>query len=87
MELTDRQRRLQERLATAATMANDAQGRYARLKALCQHAYAESEFGGAYCAVCGDRGGWYCPSSPTHLCVYSASFDCCDFCGEPEERK
>lgn len=87
MELTEQQRKLQERLAKAAGRANDAAGLYARLKAMCKHVYAASEYGGAYCAVCQERGGWYCPDSPDHLCKYSKSYDWCDFCGEPEERK
>lgn len=87
MELTEQQRKLQSRLQGAARRANDAQGIYARLKAMCKHAYEQAEYGGAYCAVCGDRGGWWCPTSPTHVCQYSRDFDSCDFCGEPEERK
>lgn len=87
MELTEQQRKLQERLAKSAAKANSAAGVYARLKARCKHVYKQTEYGAAYCAVCGDRSGWWCPDSADHLCHYSKDYDCCDFCGEPEERK
>lgn len=41
------------------------------------------------CDKCGlrDYNSWYCKQSPNHKCQYSISYDCCDFCGNPEERK
>ena len=39
------------------------------------------------CRICGEDGGWWCPDSPDHLCLYTDDFDQCDFCGQPEERK
>ncbi len=40
------------------------------------------------CVGCGKRfDGWWCPSSPDKQCHYSSNYDCCDYCGEPEERK
>lgn len=45
-------------------------------------------YGSALCWICGHYfGGWYCPDSPDHLCHYSKSYDCCDYCHQPEERK
>ena len=42
----------------------------------------------AICNVCDRDFGWYCTTSPLHKsCVYTVSFDCCDYCGQPEERK
>lgn len=34
-------------------------------------------------------GDWECKDSPTEQCVYTTEigFDCCIFCGLPEERK
>lgn len=31
--------------------------------------------------------GWRCPTSPTGRCYYTRSFEECDYCGQPEERK
>jgi hypothetical protein len=32
--------------------------------------------------------GWLCPESPTGVCEYEkGDWDCCDFCGDPGERK
>lgn len=43
---------------------------------------------GAKCSICGKRlNEWYCPKSEDHLCHYSRSWDSCDFCGMPGERK
>jgi hypothetical protein len=51
------------------------------------HSWTPNAFGGAVCK-CGTHAyGWYCPTSPTKLCVYAKSFDSCDYCGDPEERK
>ena len=50
----------------------------------------EGPYGGRQCATCGKAlDGWFCPSNPdgTARCRYSESMDCCDFCGQPEERK
>ena len=41
----------------------------------------------AICPVCGESFGWWCPKSPDGKCHYSKSFDSCDYCGNPEERK
>ena len=87
MELTDKQWRLQQRIANAKAAACNAENRLARYKAMCQHVYAQSAGESSYCVVCGNFGGWYCPENPTHVCQYSRDFDSCDFCGEPEERK
>jgi hypothetical protein len=45
------------------------------------------DWGGARCCICNVNHGWYCPDSPDHSCHYSQSYDSCDHCGEPEERK
>lgn len=87
MELTERQRKLQELLIKVSARISTAQGMYARLKAMCGHVYTETNYGGAYCAVCGADGGWWCPDSKDHLCHYTKSYDSCDFCGASEERK
>lgn len=42
---------------------------------------------GVYCEVCGKSFGWFCPKSPDMKCHYSKSYDGCDYCGMPEERK
>jgi hypothetical protein len=34
-----------------------------------------------------DTSGWDCPTAPDGKCHYSGSFDHCDYCGMPEERK
>ena len=45
-------------------------------------------YSAAVCADCGERMfGWYCPKSPDGRCHYSKSFDSCDYCEYPEERK
>ena len=45
-------------------------------------------YSAAVCADCGERSfGWYCPKSPDGQCHYTKSFDGCDYCGNPEERK
>ncbi len=32
--------------------------------------------------------GWLCHLSPTGVCKYeNGDWDCCDYCGDPEERK
>jgi hypothetical protein len=60
---------------------------------ICEHKrFISSDPGESYsaaiCADCGERHfGWYCPKSPDGQCHYSKSFDCCDYCGYPEERK
>jgi 3',5'-cyclic AMP phosphodiesterase CpdA len=41
----------------------------------------------AICIICGENFGWWCPKSPDGFCEYSTTFDSCDWCGEPEERK
>jgi hypothetical protein len=33
------------------------------------------------------HGDWDCKDSPTKNCMYTVDFDCCIFCGEPDERK
>ena len=30
---------------------------------------------------------WDCEGSPTKHCMYTTDWDCCIFCGEPDERK
>lgn len=35
---------------------------------------------GAYCVVCGFDFGWWCPTSPIHVCMYSGQK--CDVCGQ-----
>jgi len=42
---------------------------------------------GVYCEVCSESFGWFCPESPDMKCHYSKSYDQCDYCGMPEERK
>jgi len=44
---------------------------------------------GAYCYVCGESVGWWCPKSPNHYCSYekSRNEDDCDYCHMPMERK
>jgi hypothetical protein len=39
------------------------------------------------CEYCDADLGWYCPASPTKVCIYSEDLDHCDYCGEPSERK
>ena len=53
----------------------------------CQHGKIVRQHDSAVCAKCGKDFGWWCPKSPDHCCHYSKSYDSCDFCGEPEERK
>ena len=68
------------------------------LKYTCQHHvaaipgdyYAEDKWrcDTAHCEGCGLDMGWYCPTSSDHCCHYdNGNFDCCDFCGMPDERK
>jgi len=52
----------------------------------CHHKIIK-EYESAVCIICGKNFGWWCPKSPDHFCHYSESYDSCDFCGEPEERK
>jgi hypothetical protein len=47
----------------------------------------DGSHGGAKCACGKHADQWYCETSPDHLCKYSKSFDSCDYCGDPEERK
>ena len=86
MNLTARQQRLKEMIASASIRSAAAAGRYQRLRAQCSHVYVE-ECESAICAVCEADGGWWCPSSRNHVCEYSVDFDSCDFCGAPDERK
>ena len=54
----------------------------------CWHnGYIEERGMSAYCGLCGKRLGWWCPDSQNHQCAYSVSWDNCDFCGEPDDRK
>lgn len=53
----------------------------------CDHEIVEDDIGSAVCRKCGEYFGWYCPNSKTHLCEYTIDEDCCDHCGNPEERK
>jgi len=40
------------------------------------------------CKGCGESFGWFCPSSPNHICNYDKyGNDSCEFCGMPDERK
>lgn len=41
----------------------------------------------ATCDTCWHDGGWWCPKSKNHMCQYTKSYDSCDFCHQPEERK
>lgn len=59
---------------------------YVLLRACRPHAYVQSG-DSAKCAVCGQLGGWWCPTSPTKECEYEDSPDYCIHCGDPEERK
>lgn len=51
------------------------------LKRNCHHVIPEQEpdeyggYWGAECAGCGERFGWYCPSSPDHACHYYTEED------------
>jgi hypothetical protein len=46
-----------------------------------------------HCIGCGYGTGWFCPSSPDHMCDYTDPDEPeryreeCQFCGMPEERK
>lgn len=52
------------------------------------HVVEKSEFGGAYCVICGDRVGWWCDESPFNTCRYEdPNWDECIYCGQPYERK
>lgn len=71
-------------------------GLYAKIDAIqehCAHTWEPSnpenlDSSVPFCPSCGLRGtGWWCAASPTKTCVYSKSYDQCDFCGNPEERK
>lgn len=45
---------------------------------------------GAWCAICHQRMGWYCLSSPKHYCEYDPTdiaADDCIYCHQPDERK
>jgi len=57
----------------------------------CRHKFVDNGVSGAaICSICGHRPGyWFCPSSPfsDKQCSYSESYDECDYCHEPEERK
>jgi hypothetical protein len=52
-------------------------------------------FGGAYCLICNEDFGWYCPTSPTKHCDYTQPEDSyheydeddCRYCHLPDERK
>ena len=49
-----------------------------------------SDFG--VCTICKKCFDWWCEESPNHQCDYtqedgSFDFDCCRYCGGPEERK
>lgn len=42
----------------------------------------------AKCVVCGGKGGRWCPTSPSHQCVYAAGVvhgPLCEYCNQPEE--
>lgn len=54
----------------------------------CEHKYIKAG-DGAKCEECGEYSqSWWCPESPNHLCSYEKyNPDCCDHCGQPEERK
>ena len=87
--LSPEQLTLKADLDAAKAVVEAASGAYRALKASCTHAYQPVRET-AVCAVCGERGGWWCPASPSHLCEYSPTDHCNDFCihcGEPEERK
>lgn len=60
----------------------------------CNHKYLDSKLGPT-CELCGYiiHTSWFCPSSPTGLCIYVHNEDYdtwtgeCHYCGLPEERK
>ncbi len=46
----------------------------------------------AYCDICEEDFGWWCPDSIDHVCEYrqedgSYNYDNCIHCHQPEERK
>jgi len=53
----------------------------------CNHLIVCTDFGGAYCDICGESFGWYCEESPTKYCDHSVHFIECKYCGEPRSRK
>jgi hypothetical protein len=58
----------------------------------CEHEWGPTRFDGVQCTKCSEFAeGWYCPTSPTHQCVYDSAedprHDSCVYCGDPEERK
>ena len=58
----------------------------------CPHDNVVERHDSLYCTVCDKCFGWYCPTSPDHLCDYEQedgtyNNDICRYCGQPEERK
>lgn len=53
----------------------------------CKHLIVCTDFGGAYCDICGESFGWYCKESPTKYCDFSVHFIECKYCGQPRSRK
>lgn len=95
IKLTEEQVRLYNQMTVAISELREAKNRQIELELKCAangHAVFQSSFGGAECAICTAELGWWCPSSPNHLCDYNQEDgeynpDQCRFCGQPEERK
>jgi hypothetical protein len=62
---------------------------YDTLVKACKHLIVSTDFGGAYCDICGESYGWFCEKSPVKYCEYdkSSGWIDCKHCGEPESRK
>jgi hypothetical protein len=86
MAATLAQADLRQQILDAKAAMDSATGAYWRLRAMCTHSYVEKDES-AICAICEDRGGWWCPDNPSHLCEYQGGSEYCIHCGAPEERK
>lgn len=77
-------------------------GEIAFIRGACNHQYKPSwpespDCSHPKCELCGDeKSGWWCEESPSKSCDYfdpsrppryQMNYDCCRYCGDPEERK
>ena len=80
------------RAAMCSALTAALAGEAGTARAPCVHRWGprnREESPSAVCEFCGtNAGGWYCPSSPNHLCDYSEyGYDRCKHCEQPEERQ
>lgn len=74
---TEEQKTFLEELLRLKKKLKKAKAKYEEFKKDCKHSIAYNHCetfgdGSAWCSVCGEHFGWYCPDSPDHGCHYDS---------------